>query len=103
MANFIKIQSKGTAIDNIGSYLINASSVLTVLQMSQTVTDIYLEENADEAQKTRIIIKHTATGTGKASMKDAINNALTASPGGNPSHVDLPAGISVTSIEFVTT
>ena len=31
MANFIKIQSKGTAINNIGSYLINASSVLTVL------------------------------------------------------------------------
>ena len=103
MANFIKIQSKGTDINNIGSYLINASSVLTVLQMNQTTTDIYLEENADEAEKTKIVITHTATGTGKASMKDAINNALTASPGGNPSHVDLPAGISVTNIAFVTT
>jgi len=103
MANFIKIQSSGTGINNIGSYLINAGSVLTVLQMNQTTTDIYLEENADEGQKTKVTITHTATGTGKALMKDAINKALTANPGGNPTNVVLPAGISVSNIVFLTT
>jgi len=101
--NFLRIRSTGTAVDNIGSYLVNIDSILYVEQVNQTTSNIFLRANNEEGTgNSRILLTHTATGTGSAIIRENINEAITAQPGGNPTDLKLPKGINITDISFLT-
>ncbi len=92
MAKFISIHSSGAGLAG-GDILINADNVNSVIAPSATTTVLKLNGPAlDEATVT-----HTSVGT-VPSVRDAINYALTANPGGVKAKVKLPAGITVSSV-----
>jgi hypothetical protein len=92
MAKFISIHSSGSGLAG-GDILINADNVNSVIAASGTTTVLKLNGPAlDEATVT-----HTSVGT-VPSVRDAINYALTANPGGVKAKVQLPAGITVSSV-----
>jgi hypothetical protein len=92
MAKFISIHSSGAGLAG-GDILINADNVNSVIAASGTTTVLKLNGPAlDEATVT-----HTSVGT-VPSVRDAINYALTANPGGVKAKVQLPAGITVSSV-----
>lgn len=102
MARFISISVVGGAdAFEDGQHLINTESVITV-----TSGD---EAGANEGTKTTIhtsspvlntvVLTHGTETT--PSVRDAINSALTANPGGVKSTVGLPSGIAVTEFAVV--
>jgi hypothetical protein len=94
MAKFISIYSSGTGLDG-GDILIGVDSIVGVDAASSTTTVIKLNGGVlDEAT-----ITHTAVGT-TPSVRDAINYALTANPGGVKAKVALPSGITVSNVVF---
>ena len=95
MAKFISIFSSGAGLDG-GDVLINADLSTGVVAASGTSTVIYLAGGAAGDLAT---ITHTSTGT-VPSVRDAINYALTANPGGIKAKVSLPSGITVSQVAF---
>ena len=93
MAKFISIHSSGAGLAG-GDILVNADLSTGVVAASGTSTVIYLAGGAAGDLAT---ITHTSTGT-VPSVRDAINAALTANPGGVKARVQLPTGISVSQI-----
>jgi hypothetical protein len=92
MAKFLSIYVKNTGLTS-GVRLINADQITTVAQTAATTTVITLGlPGVGE-----VALTHTSTGT-TPSVRDAINAALTAVPGGQVVAVDLPEGISCTAI-----
>ena len=90
MAKFISIHSSGAGLAG-GDILINADNVNSVIAASGTTTVLKLNGPAlDEATVT-----HTSVGT-VPSVRDAINYALTANPGGVKAKVQLPSGVTIT-------
>jgi hypothetical protein len=78
-----------------GERLINADQITTVVQTTATTTVITIAgANVDRDQ---ITLTHTSTGT-TPSVKDAINAAITAVPGGQTVAVSLPADVVCTAI-----
>jgi hypothetical protein len=94
MAKFISIFSSGAGLDG-GDVLIGVDSIIGVDAASATTTVIKFSSGVlDEATVT-----HTSTGT-VPSVRDAINYALTANPGGVKAKVALPSGITVSDVVF---
>ena len=92
MAKFIEIYSSGAGLAG-GNILINAENVNSVIAATASTTVLKLNGPAlDEATVT-----HTSVGT-TPSVRDAINYALTANPGGVKAKVQLPSGITVSAI-----
>lgn len=102
MARFISIKVVGGAdAFEDGQHLLNTDSIITV-----TSGD---EAGANEGTKTTIhtsspvlntvVLTHGSETT--PSVRDAINSALTANPGGVKSTVGLPSGIAVTEFAVV--
>ena len=92
MAKFIEVFSSGSGLDG-GNVLIGADGVVGVDAASGTSTIIkYNGGIIDECT-----ITHDTTGT-TPSVRDAINYALTANPGGVKAKVQLPSGITVSNV-----
>ena len=92
MAKFIEITSTGTGL-NGGKILLGVNNINGVIAATGTTTVIKFNGGGlDEAT-----ITHTNTGT-TPSVRDAVNAALTANPGGVKAKVNLPTGITVSSV-----
>jgi len=94
MASFISIKSSAAGLAG-GEFLFNVDQIILVEAASATTTTISLSTLA--AAEDVVTITHTSVGT-TPSVRDAINAALTANPGGVKAKVNLPTGISVTGI-----
>ncbi len=94
MAKFIEINSSGSGLEG-GKILIGVNAINGVVAASGTETVIKFNGAAlDEAT-----ITHTTTST-TPSVRDAVNAALTANPGGVKAKVQLPDGITVSAVAF---
>jgi spore maturation protein SpmB len=93
MAKFIAIKSSASGLGG-GDYLFNVDQIITVEAASATTTTILL--TSSQAAEDVVTITHGSVGT--PSVRDAINAALTANPGGVKAKVNLPAGITVSGI-----
>ena len=92
MAKFIEIYSSGSGLDG-GNVLIGVDNVVGVDAASATTTVVKFNGGViDECT-----ITHGSVGT-TPSVRDAINYALTANPGGVKAKVQLPSGITVSNI-----
>ena len=94
MAKFISIYVTNTGL-TAGERLINAEQITTVAQTAATTTVITLAQAGTSFDQ--VTLTHTSTGT-TPSVKDAINDAITAVPGGQTVAVSLPVGIVCTAI-----
>ena len=94
MAKFLSINVTNTGL-TAGERLINADQITTVVQTAATTTVITLA-NANTGFD-QVTLTHTSTGT-TPSVKDAINDAITAVPGGQTVTVSLPVGIVCSAI-----
>jgi hypothetical protein len=94
MAKFISIFSSGAGLDG-GDVLIGVDSIIGVDAASATTTVIKFSSGVLE----EATVTHTSTGT-VPSVRDAINYALTANPGGVKAKVALPSGITVSDVVF---
>ncbi len=94
MAKFIQIFSSGAGRAG-GNLLFNVNQIVNVESASATTTTMNLTSAA--AGLDVATITHTDTGTGTG-VRDAINNALTANPGGVKAAVHLPSGVTVSGI-----
>ena len=93
-AKFISIKSSASGLDS-GDLLFNVDQIVLVEAASATTTTMNLTSAA--AGLDVVTVTHTTTGT-TPSVRDAINNALTANPGGVKAKVNLPSGITVSGI-----
>ena len=95
MENFIKIKTSDT-----GDHLINTDDVCFVYQSDDEttviVTDQYLLGVVGARNYT---LSHTSTGT-TPSMRDAVNTALTANPGGVEVLLIAPTGVDIEDVSF---
>ena len=92
MAKFIEVFSSGSNLDG-GNILIGVNDIVGVDAASATTTIIKMNGGVlDE-----VTLTHGSVGT-TPSVRDAINKALTANPGGVKAKVNLPAGITVTNV-----
>jgi hypothetical protein len=92
MAKFIEITSSGSGLDG-GKILLGVENINGVIAASATTTVIKFNGGGlDEAT-----ITHTSVGT-TPSVRDAVNSALTANPGGVKAKVQLPTGITVSGV-----
>jgi len=89
MARFITIFSSGAGLAG-GNFLVNVDDIVSVNATAGVTTKIV------GTTKTTTLT-HTTTGT-MPSVRDAINNALTANPGGVNAKVALPTGITVSVV-----
>ena len=94
MAKFIAIKSSAAGLGG-GDYLFNVDQIITVEAALATTTTILL--TSSQAAEDVVTITHSSVGT-VPSVRDAINAALTANPGGVKARVQLPTGISVSQI-----
>jgi hypothetical protein len=94
MASFISIKSSAAGLAG-GEFLFNVDQIILVEAASATTTTMSLSTLA--AAEDVVTITHTSVGT-VPSVRDAINAALTANPGGVKARVNLPAGITVSGI-----
>ena len=94
MAKFIAIKSSATGLGS-GDYLFNVDQIITVEAASATTTTILL--TSSQAAEDLVTVTHTSVGT-TPSVRDAINAALTANPGGIKAKVQLPTGITVSAV-----
>ena len=95
MAKFISIKSSGSGIAG-GDILVGVDLITGVEQASATTVVIYL---AGGAAGDLCTITHSSVGT-IPSVRDAVNYALTANPGGVKAKVHLPDGIEVSGVVF---
>ncbi len=93
MAKFISLNSSASGLDG-GEHLVSAEDIIYVKAGSATTTLLYV--NGPTAGDL-ITVTHTSTGT-VPSVRDKINYALTANPGGVKAKVQLPSGISISGI-----
>jgi hypothetical protein len=92
MAKFIEITSSGAGLAG-GKILLGVNNINGVIAASATSTVIKFNGGGlDEAT-----ITHASTGT-TPSVRDAVNAALTANPGGVKAKVNLPTGITVSAV-----
>lgn len=94
MASFISIKSSAAGLAG-GEFLFNVDQIILVEAIDATTTTISLSTLA--AAEDVVTLTHTSVGT-TPSVRDAVNAALTANPGGVKAKVNLPTGISVTGI-----
>ena len=90
MTKFIAIKSSGAAQAG-GDLLLGVEGILNVYAFNPTTTVV--KYNGAEAS-----ITHTALATPYTQVRDAVNAALTVNPIGVKTRVELPAGITVSSV-----
>lgn len=95
MAKFLSIYVTNTGL-TAGERLINADQIVTVTQTAATTTTIQMAPTASTSSDV-FTLTHTSTGT-TPSVKDAVNAAITAVPGGQTVKVELPANVVCTAI-----
>jgi len=89
MANFISIPVTSATAYTKGGKLVNANSIISVIATALTTIVVYTAgEN----------ITLTIAGATGTNAIDAINEALTAVPGGVNVVVDFPTGVTCTAI-----
>ena len=93
MAKFISLSSSAAGLDS-GEHLVSAEDIIYVKAGSATTTLLYVN---GPAACDLITVTHTSTGT-VPSVRDKINYALTANPGGVKAKVQLASGISISGI-----
>jgi hypothetical protein len=96
MAKFISINVTANDLTG-GTRLINVDQITTVAQTAATTTVITL--GAVGASYDQVTLTHTSTGT-VPSVRDAVNAAITAVPGGQTVAVSLPAEVVCSAIAF---
>ena len=89
MAKFIAIKSSGAGLAG-GDVLLGVEGIISVDAASATTTVV-------EYDASKVTITHLTVGT-TPSVRDAVNAALTANPGGVKARVQLPVGITVAKI-----
>jgi len=89
MAKFIAIKSSGAGLAG-GDVLLGVEGIIGVKAALATSTVVEYEGKT-------ATITHSTTGTAP-SVRDAVNAALTANPGGVKARVQLPAGITVSAV-----
>jgi hypothetical protein len=94
MAKFLSIYVTNTGL-TAGERLINADQITTVAQTAATTTVITLAQAGTSFDQ--VTLTHTSTGT-TPSVKDAINAAITAVPGGQTVAVSFPADVVCSAI-----
>jgi hypothetical protein len=94
MAKFLSINVTNTGL-TAGERLINADQITTVAQTAATTTVITLGQAGSSFDQ--VTLTHTDTGT-TPSVKNAINDAITAVPGGQVVAVSFPANVVCTAI-----
>jgi hypothetical protein len=94
MAKFLSIYVTNTGL-TAGERLINADQITTVAQTAATTTVITLAQAGTSFDQ--VTLTHTSTGT-VPSVKDAINAAITAVPGGQTVKVSLPENVVCSAI-----
>lgn len=94
MAKFLSIYVTNTGL-TAGERLINADQITTVAQTAATTTVITLAQAGTSFDQ--VTLTHTSTGT-TPSVKDAINAAITAVPGGQTVAVSFPVDVVCTAI-----
>ena len=92
MAQFIKINVTDAGALPNGGHIFNTDDIFTVYAGSGTTTIIHSNNTLDLTTLT-----HDTTGT-TPSVRDAVNAAIAANPGGVMATVNLPTGITVTGI-----
>ena len=96
MAKFISINvTTETPGLTSGIRLINADQITTVAQTAATTTVITLAQAGTSFDQ--VTLTHTDTGT-TPSVKDAINAAISAVPGGQTVAVSFPINVVCTAI-----
>lgn len=95
MAKFIKIKSANLSVTNVTELLFSADSIAYVQQGNNA--------GAGSADTATVFFNNgkqmTLTDTGQgATITEAINNALTANPGGVLAFVDLASTVVITAI-----
>ena len=93
MAKFIAIKSSGAGLAG-GDVLLGVEGIISVDAASATTTVV-------EYDTKKTTITHLTVGT-TPSVRDAVNAALTANPGGVKARVQLPVGITVAKIVTTT-
>ena len=91
MAKFIAIPAPSTVAATIGEVLIAAEGIITTDALTDTTTAIYY------GNKT-VTLTYNETFLFNTSVRDAINAALTANPGGEKVKVQLPAGVTISGV-----
>jgi hypothetical protein len=94
MAKFIAIKSSASGLGG-GDFLFNVDQIITVEAASATTTTILL--TSSQATEDVVTLTHTDVGT-TPSVRDSINAALTANPGGVKAKVNLPSGVTVSGV-----
>ena len=94
MAKFLSINVTNTGL-TAGNHLINVEQITSVTQTAATTTVMTLGNS--NAAIDVVTLTHTSTGT-TPSVRDAINAAITAVPGGQNVQVALPVGVVVTAL-----
>ena len=89
MAKFIEVYSSGSGLAG-GNILLGVEGIISVAAASATTTTVTYDGKL-------ATITHDSVGT-TPSVKDAVNAALTANPGGVKAKVHLPSGITVTGV-----
>jgi hypothetical protein len=95
MAKFLSINVTAAGL-NGGIRLINADQIVTVTQSSGTTTELFLAPVGGSATDI-LTLTHTTTGT-TPSVKEAVNAAISAVPGGQTVSVSFPQGIVCTAV-----
>ncbi len=90
MAKFIAIKSSG-ANQAGGDLLLGVEGILNVSALNPTTTVVKYDG-------TEATITHSALAIPYTQVRDAVNSALTANPGGVKARVQLPSGTTVSAI-----
>jgi len=95
MARYIEFQNSGAAPKE-GKILVNSDQILSVVATGAAAVTIYMAGGTGSDIGT---LTTSPSGNANAQgVRDAINYALTANPGGVKAKVQLPSGITVSQI-----
>jgi len=93
MARYIEFQNSGAAPKE-GKILVNSDQILSVVATGAAAVTIYMAGGASSDVGT---LTTSPSGNANAQgVRDAINYALTANPGGVKAKVQLPSGVTIT-------
>ncbi len=96
MARYIEIYSSGTGLLG-GNQIINSENIIHVESDANDTVKIWLSGGGTGADLATVTVAPSAVAS-STGVRDAINYALTANPGGVKAKVKLPSGVTVTEI-----
>ena len=96
MARYIEIYSSGAGILG-GNQIINSENIIHVESDANNAVKVWLSGGGTGADLATVTVAPSAAES-SIGVRDAINYALTANPGGVKAKVQLPSGVTVTEI-----